>query len=154
MLVSVSISLTTFIKYILLLFYVMKVLTFGTFDVFHPGHVHYLKTSKTYGDELYVLVARDQTVEKIKGKVPRNSEDKRLEIVKNQDFVDDAFLGNKSNFYEVLDKVKPEVICLGYDQMDFIVDLEEELSKRNLESEIVRISSHKPEIYKSSKMIC
>jgi len=46
----------------------VKVLAFGTFDILHPGHEFYLKEAKKHGDILDVVVARDSTVEKIKGK--------------------------------------------------------------------------------------
>jgi len=34
----------------------------GTFDILHPGHVHYLEDAATYGDELHVIVARGENV--------------------------------------------------------------------------------------------
>jgi cytidyltransferase-like protein len=42
------------------------VMTFGTFDVFHPGHRFYLAEARKLGDRLLVIVALDSTVEKIK----------------------------------------------------------------------------------------
>jgi glycerol-3-phosphate cytidylyltransferase-like family protein len=42
------------------------VMTFGTFDYFHPGHKAYLKEAKQYGDYLITIVARDETVKHIK----------------------------------------------------------------------------------------
>ena len=42
------------------------VLTFGTFDIFHPGHLHYLKEAKKHGNCLIVIIARDTTVQRIK----------------------------------------------------------------------------------------
>gem|GEM_PF-2920555 len=47
-----------------------KVLTFGTFDHLHPGHESYLIQAKAYGDELITIVALDETVKRIKGKLP------------------------------------------------------------------------------------
>lgn len=42
------------------------VMTFGTFDVFHPGHRFYLSEARKLGNRLLVIVALDSTVEKIK----------------------------------------------------------------------------------------
>ena len=49
---------------------IKKVMIFGTFDKFHPGHINFLKQSEQYGDYLIVVVARDITVKKLKGKMP------------------------------------------------------------------------------------
>lgn len=43
-----------------------KVMTFGTFDVFHPGHLYYLREAKKLGNYLVTVVARDETVLNIK----------------------------------------------------------------------------------------
>jgi len=42
------------------------VMTFGTFDMFHPGHRYYLSEARKYGDILIVVVALDATVERLK----------------------------------------------------------------------------------------
>jgi len=36
-----------------------RVITFGTFDVFHIGHVHILERARTHGDYLIVGVSSD-----------------------------------------------------------------------------------------------
>lgn len=46
-----------------------KVMATGTFDLLHPGHGIYLNEAKKLGGEdakLYVVIARDSTVEKEK----------------------------------------------------------------------------------------
>ena len=121
-----------------------KVLVFGTFDILHKGHLSYFKQARKYGDYLIAVVARDKTVLKIKGKLPRNNELKRLSKVKTE--VDKAVLGFVSDKYKVIRKFKPDVICLGYDQMASL----EELKKFNIP--IKRLKSYQPHKYKSSKM--
>ena len=36
-----------------------RIVATGTFDILHPGHVYYLEQSRALGDELHVIVARD-----------------------------------------------------------------------------------------------
>ncbi|MFH1592209.1 MAG: adenylyltransferase/cytidyltransferase family protein [Candidatus Woesearchaeota archaeon] len=127
----------------------MKVLTFGTFSKFHKGHEYHLNEASKYGD-LYVVLARDKTVKEVKGKPPEENELIRLKKVNNLKFVKKALLGSKGDKYEVLTDTKPDIICLGYDQTHFTEKLEEELKKRNIKSEIIRIKAYKPEKYKTS----
>ncbi|MAH01916.1 FAD synthase, partial [Candidatus Woesearchaeota archaeon] len=69
-----------------------KVMAFGSFDMLHKGHEAYLKEAKSYGDYLIVIVARDDSIMKFKGKEPKNDENYRLEQIKKLDFVDEAVL--------------------------------------------------------------
>jgi FAD synthetase len=129
-----------------------KVLVFGTYDLFHPGHIHHLKKAAKYG-KLYVVVARDATVLKMKGKKVVNTEKNRLKNMQNLDYVYKAILGGKKDKYEVIEKIKPDIICLGYDQTHFTKDLKKELENRELHLKIIKFrKGHKPHIYKSSKL--
>lgn len=130
-----------------------KVIAFGSFDILHEGHKRYLREAKSHGDYLIVVVATDYNILKFKGKKPKNDENYRLKQVKELDFVDEAVLGQKDDILEVIEKLKPDVICLGYDQKTVGEDvLKKELKKRNLKAEIARASPFKPDIYKSSKL--
>ena len=125
-------------------------MAFGSFDILHEGHKHYLKEAKSYGDYLIAVVARDENILKFKGRKPKHDENYRLGEVKKLGFVDEAVLGDKEDVFEVLEKFKPDIICLGYDQKSG--NLEEELKKRGLKADIVRAKPFEPEIYKSSKL--
>lgn len=129
-----------------------KALVFGTFDILHPGHVDFLKQAKKHGDSLIVVVARDSTVKKVKGKKPKYSEKKRLAKIKKLKIVDDAFLGNKKGKYSIIEKIMPDVVCLGYDQNSFTKNLRQELKKRKIKAKIVRLKPYKAHKYKSSKL--
>ena len=130
-----------------------KSMAFGSFDILHEGHLHYLKEAKSYGDYLVVIVARDKNIEKFKGKKPRHNENQRLENIKKLDFVDKAVLGHKDDILEVLEEYKPNFICLGYDQKTIDeVKLKQELEKRNLKASVVRLKPYKEDVYKSSKL--
>jgi len=130
----------------------IKVLAFGTFDMFHPGHKFYLTEAKKLGDKLEVVIARDSTVRKVKGRNVVNNEDKRLKVIESLDIVDNAYLGSKKDVYNILGKIKPDIICLGYDQTSFTGNLKEKLKEKKLKTKVVRIKSFKPDKYKSSKL--
>lgn len=130
-----------------------KVMAFGSFDILHDGHEHYLKEAKSFGDYLIVIVARDENIVRFKGKNPKNDENYRLECVKKLDFVDEAVLGHKEDILEVLEEFKPDIICLGYDQNTIEEEkLKGELEKRDLKAAIVRAKPYKEDVYKSSKL--
>lgn len=129
-----------------------KVMAFGTFAVLHPGHVYFFKKAKEFGDCLIVVVARDVNVKRIKGFLPKLDERARREVVGAIKFVDEAVLGDKKDWYKVILKYKPEIICLGYDQK-IPENFGGELKKRGVAAKIVRLKSHKPKKYKSSKIL-
>ena len=59
------------------------VLASGVFDLLHLGHVRFLEEAKRAGGEnakLIVIIARDSTVEKTKGRKPIMSEDQRCAL--------------------------------------------------------------------------
>jgi FAD synthetase len=128
------------------------VLCFGTFDILHPGHLFFLREAKKLGRNLTVVVARDSTVKEVKGEFPANSEAYRLDRVAELEFVDKALLGSTGNKLEVVWKIKPDVVCLGYDQQSFTEHLKEELGKRDLKVLVVRLPAYKEDRYKSSKL--
>jgi len=129
-----------------------RVMCAGTFDVVHPGHLYYLSEAKKHGDKLIVVVARDETSQSFKGKKPLHNEKERLEAVKMLKIVDQAILGKLGNIFDVIGEIKPDVICLGYDQKVQKHQLEDELKKRGIKAEIIRIGAYMPNLYKSSKI--
>ena len=134
------------------------VLAFGCFDILHYGHLQYLRKAKELGDRLVVVVARDSTIRKMKGREPVFDEKARLEMVKALKVVDEARLGNKDaekDRYAVILEVKPQVIALGYDQAESEARLREWLDANGLSTvEVKRIKYvENAEVYKSSKAI-
>lgn len=127
-----------------------KVLVFGSFDIIHPGHRYYLKKAKELGDKLYVIVARDKTIKKIKNRETVHDEKERLKQVKRISYVDEALLGSLGDKFKVIEKISPDIIALGYDQESFTSNLKEILKKRGLKPKIVRINAFKPEKHKST----
>jgi FAD synthetase len=125
-------------------------MAFGTFDYFHAGHEDYLRQAKELGATLIVVVARDETVKKVKSFKPAFNERKRLRDVANCRFVDKAVLGNADDKYAVIRKYKPDVLALGYDQFVFTYGLENLFIKEKLDIEIARLKSFEPQTFKSS----
>lgn len=69
-----------------------KVITFGTFDVFHVGHVNILERAKALGDYLIVGISSDELNFSKKGRNPIYSIADRLKIIGSLRFVDEVFV--------------------------------------------------------------
>ena len=123
---------------------------FGTFDTLHAGHEDYFRQAKDQADEIIVVVARDVTVLDVKGNLPRMNELARLGAVQEHPLVDDAKLGYEEDKFRILEEIKPDVICLGYDQEAFTENLDAELARRGLSAEIFRCQPFQPDTFKSS----
>ncbi len=68
------------------------VLTFGTFDVFHVGHLRVIERAAALGDRLVVGVSADALNLSKKGRAPVFSQDERLAIVAALRYVDAVFV--------------------------------------------------------------
>lgn len=68
-----------------------NVLTFGTFDVFHVGHLRILERAARHGDKLIVGVSTDQLNFEKKGRVSVYDQYQRMEIIKALRCVSDVF---------------------------------------------------------------
>lgn len=125
----------------------MRVVCAGTFDYLHPGHVDYLRQASALGDELIVIIARDRTVERIKGKRPEQDERLRMENVESTGIPDKVILGNLDrDLFSILDELAPDVIALGYDQRVS----EEDIKRRVPLCRVIRLRPFHPDKYKSS----
>lgn len=130
------------------------VLAFGTFDLIHPGHLFYLNEAKKLGNKLIVVVARDETVEKLKKKKPFFNQESRLKLVSELKPVDKAVLGYHSleEMFLTVKEINPETIALGYDQTPSNEILEKKLKELGWIGKITRIKSVNEEKFKSSKI--
>lgn len=133
------------------------VLASGVFDLLHLGHVKFLEESKKAGGkdaELIVIVARDSTVEKNKGIKPIMPENQRRALVESLRVVDEAVLGfEKFDVGDVIERIKPDVITLGYDQVDMEKHVKEYVNKHKLDLEVVRIGKFEEDALDSSSKI-
>lgn len=133
------------------------VLASGAFDLLHYGHVHYLKNAKKAGGKnakLIVIVARDKTVEKLKGAKPVFPEEQRKALVESLKIVDEAILGYEDlDMLRVIEKVKPDVIALGYDEEKVEKELQKLIAEKNLDVRVVRVTRFGEEDLISSSKI-
>ena len=127
-----------------------KVMVFGTFDGLHMGHRSLFQQARNYGDYVIAVVARDSTVKKVKDRAPLANQEERLRQVRDCSAIDEARLGYEDDQYRVIIEVRPDVICLGYDQRAFVDKLTEEIEKAGLHTKVYRMKPYQPEKYHSS----
>jgi len=124
----------------------------GAFEIIHPGHVYTLAEAKKYGDTLVVVVAMDSSVMKNKGRQPVTSQEMRVKLVSSLRMVDVALPGEKGSIFEILLKIRPDVVALGYDQIHNSAEVEAEAKRRGLDLRVVRLDTPIPGI-KTSKIL-
>ncbi|MEI7511439.1 MAG: adenylyltransferase/cytidyltransferase family protein [Candidatus Peregrinibacteria bacterium] len=143
---------------------VHKVLVFGSFDILHPGHTEFLKDAKKLGTHLTVVLARDSSIQKIKGRSPHFLENERVAQLQALKFVDEVILGDEHDYFRIPYERQPEIIALGYDQLvpegvgRGVLQYAPTAENKNLitlqsllpHTKIVRLTPHHPEQFKSS----
>ena len=133
------------------------VLASGVFDLLHLGHVKFLEEAKRAGGEnakLVVIVARDSTVKDTKGRKPIMPENQRRALVESLRVVDVAVLGIEDfDVGEVIERVKPDVIALGYDQVDMEQRVREYVNRHGLNVNVVRVGKFENDDMNSSSKI-
>lgn len=93
-----------------------RVVTFGTFDVFHVGHLRILERARQFGNRLVVGVSTDRLNQQKKGRPPIYSQQERLEIVAGLRCVDEVFLEESlEKKREYLLQHRADVLVMGND---------------------------------------
>lgn len=118
----------------------------GGFELIHYGHVYTISKAKSLGDVLVVSVARDSTIRKRKKREPLINEKDRVRLLSSMRDVDVAILGVEGDIYVTLQKVKPDVVALGYDQYHMEEEVKREAAKRGMKPDVVRLDSPYPHI--------
>jgi FAD synthetase len=133
------------------------VLATGVFDLLHLGHLRFLEESKRRGgprSRLVVVVARDKTVFRRKGKGPIIPEDQRRELVGALRVVDQAILGREEiDLLGILQEVKPQIVCVGYDQDEIRSAVTRLIRKKGLPIRVIRIRRFGPIGFNSSSKV-
>ena len=93
-----------------------RVITFGTFDVPHVGHIRILQRAKALGDHLTVGISTDILNFSKKQKNTVYSQFDRMEIVKSIGFVDDVFFEHSLELKgEYIKKFNADILVMGDD---------------------------------------
>ena len=94
----------------------MRVLTFGTFDLLHIGHINIIKRAKALGDYLIVGISSDELNYSKKQIYPVYNEDDRLNIIKALRYVDQVFIEESLELKrEYILKYKADILVMGND---------------------------------------
>ncbi|MFP2239725.1 adenylyltransferase/cytidyltransferase family protein [Pseudescherichia vulneris] len=103
-----------------------KVITFGTFDVFHVGHINIVERAASLGDYLIVGVSSDNLNFNKKNRYPVYNETDRLKIIKSLKFVNEVFLEESLELkLEYIRKYNADLLVMGDDwegRFDWVKD--------------------------------
>lgn len=127
-----------------------KVMLFGTFNIIHPGHLNLFRQAKKFGDRLIVVLARDETVTRLKNYNPHDEITRKHNLLKIPS-VNEVVFGDFVDRFKAIKEIKPDVICLGYDQTFFVEELEAFINENNLDMIIIRLNPYHPDRYKGER---
>ena|SRR3990167_9076468 len=123
------------------------VLVFGTFDVFHPGHLALLKEAARYG-RVTVSLTPDALCRQYKGYRAHHSFVARAKLLSKLRYVHDVIPSDTTpNTYAILRKVKPTIIMLGHDQRARISIIRQQLRQMNLDTRIMVSTPYRRDLY-------
>ena len=92
------------------------VFTNGCFDIIHLGHIDYLSKAKDLGDILLIGLNTDDSVKRLKGNNrPIKNQLERSVLLASLQFIDGIILFNEDTPYELIKKVKPNILVKGSD---------------------------------------
>ena len=92
-----------------------RVITYGTFDLFHVGHLNILKRAKELGDYLIVAVSSDKFNES-KGKKAYHSVEDRVKILKSIKYVDEVIVEESwDQKYKDIKQHDIDIFVMGHD---------------------------------------
>lgn len=93
-----------------------RIITFGTFDIFHVGHINILERAKQLGDFLVVGVSSDALNLQKKGRAPIYSEAERVKIISSLRCVDEVFIEHSLELKgEYIKQHRADLLVMGDD---------------------------------------
>lgn len=93
-----------------------NVITFGTFDLFHYGHLRILERASELGDRLIVGVSSDMLNFSKKGRKPICSENERMKIISALKCVSEVFLEESLELKEkYIKRYRADILVMGDD---------------------------------------
>ncbi len=138
----------------------VRVFVGGTFDGLHSGHLYLLEFARAQGAKLArrsgrpgvwlsAVVARDESVLRIKHRPPHHNQEERQRLLAGLRAVDEAIVGVPNDFILSVRRVDPDLIVLGYDQK---ASWESSLREAGIDARIVRCPAYASRRLKSSKL--
>ncbi len=112
----------------------------GTFDIVHPGHIHYLEASAALGDHLEVIVSRRSNIDHKEPPILPASQ--RCAVISAFRMVDNARIGHPSDIFNPIEALDPDIITLGYDQHHDPSAIKAELADRGLDCSVERVGPY------------
>ena len=105
----------------------MRIITFGTFDVFHVGHVNILERAKLHGSHLIVGVSSDKLNMSKKQRYPIYSQEDRIHIIRSLSCVNEVFVEESLELKaEYIKYYNADVLVMGDDwqgKFDYLQDI-------------------------------
>lgn len=93
-----------------------KVITFGTFDIFHIGHINILERAAEFGDYLIVGVSSDELNFSKKQRYPVYNEKERVKIISSLRVVNEVFIEESLELkLEYIKKYNANILVMGDD---------------------------------------
>ena len=94
----------------------MIIITFGTFDLLHIGHINILERAKSLGDKLIVGISSDKFSFQKKNRYPIYNQNERKKILESLEFVDEVFFEESfEQKREYITKYKADIFVMGND---------------------------------------
>jgi len=94
----------------------MNIITFGTFDLLHIGHINILERAKKLGDKLIVGISTDKFSYKKKNRYPIYNQNDRKQILESLKFVDEVFFEESfEQKREYIKKYNSDIFVMGND---------------------------------------
>jgi len=92
------------------------ILVGGCFDIFHYGHLQFLKQSRSKGDVLVVALEPDDFIRRNKGKIPVHTQHQRAELLASLIFVSAVILlpyfRDPREYDSLVEQIKPAGIAV------------------------------------------
>jgi len=90
--------------------------TGGTFDLFHAGHVNFLRNCTRIADKVVVSLNTDQFIASYKGNGPVCTYEERYEVLQACKYVDQVVANTGgADSKPAIERVKPDIIAIGTD---------------------------------------
>ncbi len=93
------------------------ILVGGCFDVFHYGHLIFLKKAKQQGDVLVIFLESDEAIRAKKKQATFHNQQERAEILESITYVDYiipiGFLKDDASYLKIIRQLKPTVIAVS-----------------------------------------